>query len=60
MKKHGGKIVEGYPGDPKKVQPDVFVYTGLASAFRKAGFIEILRRSENRPIMRCVIEDSRK
>jgi GNAT superfamily N-acetyltransferase len=53
VRKRGGKAVEGYPVDPKAGGvPDVFVYTGLASAFRKAGFKECLRRSETRPIMR--------
>ena len=55
-KKKGAKIVEGYPVEPKKGKmPDVFAYTGLASAFRKAGFEEVLRRSETRPIMRYFI-----
>jgi len=55
-KKHGAKIVEGYPVEPKKTKmPDVFAYTGLASAFRKAGFVEVLRRSETRPIMRYFV-----
>ena len=48
----GAKIVEGYPHDTKKATADVFVYTGLASAFRKAGFKEVVRRSKTRPIMR--------
>ena len=53
----GAKIVEGYPVDPRqKSSPDVFVYTGLSSAFEKAGFVEVLRRSETRPIMRYQIE----
>ena len=52
-KKHGARIVEGYPVDSATGrQPDVFVYTGLASAFRKAGFAEVARRSATRPIMR--------
>jgi len=55
---HGGKIVEGYPLEPKKGRlPDPFVYTGLVSTFRKAGFSEVLRRSETRPIMRYVIKE---
>jgi len=33
-------------------QPAPFVFTGLASAFKKAGFKEVLRRSEKRPMMR--------
>jgi GNAT superfamily N-acetyltransferase len=49
---NGGQIVEGYPTEPKKEQPDAFVYTGLASAFRQAGFKEVARRSTSRPIMR--------
>ena len=48
----GAKIVEGYPVEPKQEQADAFVYTGLASAFRKAGFKEVARRSPTRPIMR--------
>ena len=51
----GGRIVEGYPIEPEKKQADAFVWTGLASAFRKAGFKEIARRSETRPIMRYEI-----
>jgi GNAT superfamily N-acetyltransferase len=50
----GGEIVEGYPVDPGagRSQPDVFVWTGLASAFLTAGFTEVARRSPTRPIMR--------
>jgi GNAT superfamily N-acetyltransferase len=49
----GGKIVEGYPVEPRNDKmPDVFAWTGLASAFLKAGFVECARRSETRPIMR--------
>jgi len=49
----GAKIVEGYPVEPKKdPMPDVFAWTGIASAFRKAGFKEVARRSPVRPLMR--------
>ena len=55
-KKKGAKIVEGYPVEPKKDKyPATFAYTGLASAFLKVGFVEVLRRSETRPIMRYFI-----
>lgn len=40
----------------KKMQPDTFMWTGLASAFRNAGFKEILRRSATRPIMRYYVK----
>jgi len=56
VREQGGKIVEGYPVEPKKDQmPDVFAFHGLASAFLKAGFKECLRRSETRPIMRYYV-----
>ncbi len=52
----GARILEGYPVDPKGNQtPDVFAYTGLFSAFLQAGFHEVARRSETRPIMRFAI-----
>lgn len=51
----GARIVEGYPVDPPKALPDVFVWTGLASAFRQAGFTEAARRSNQRPVMRCLV-----
>ena len=51
--KQGGKIVEGYPVEPKKDKTaDVFAWTGLASFFKKSGFVECARRSDTRPIMR--------
>jgi GNAT superfamily N-acetyltransferase len=51
--RHGGEVIEGYPVEPRKDRaPDVFVFTGLAAAFRSAGFEECARRSETRPIMR--------
>jgi len=54
---HGARVVEGYPIEPKKDSaPDIYAFTGMASAFRKAGFVEVLRRSETRPIMRYFIK----
>ncbi len=53
-RERGARVVEGYPVEPKAgAKPDTFVYHGLASAFRAAGFAEVARRSETRPIMRC-------
>jgi GNAT superfamily N-acetyltransferase len=52
-RKRGARIIEGYPVDSKTGRmPDPFVYTGLISTFRSAGFEEVLRRSPTRPIMR--------
>lgn len=57
VRERGGKIVEGYPVDAERELPDVFVYHGTAAAFQKAGFVEVARRSETRPIMRFFIGD---
>ncbi|NIO04079.1 MAG: GNAT family N-acetyltransferase [Proteobacteria bacterium] len=57
-KKQGGKLLEGYPVEPRKDRiPAAFAWTGLESAFRRAGFVEIARRSETRPIMRFTISE---
>jgi GNAT superfamily N-acetyltransferase len=57
VRESGGRIVEGYPVEPKKIGiPDLFAYHGLASMFRTAGFKEVARRSETRPMMRYVID----
>jgi GNAT superfamily N-acetyltransferase len=54
---HGAKIIEGYPLEPKTGNiPDAFAYTGLVSAFEKAGFVEVARRSATRPIMRYYVK----
>lgn len=51
---HGARIVEGYPIDPNgRTQPAVFVWTGLASSYEKAGFREVARRSKAKPIFRA-------
>jgi GNAT superfamily N-acetyltransferase len=56
VRERGGKILEGYPVEPKSApMPAVFAWTGLASAFIKAGFKEVERRSPTRPIMRCEV-----
>jgi GNAT superfamily N-acetyltransferase len=49
---HGARLVEGYPYEPPGRLPGPFVWTGLAAAFRAAGFTEVARRSATRPIMR--------
>jgi hypothetical protein len=55
-KKNSAKIVEGYPIEPKKGKwPDVFVWTGVPSAYLKAGFKEVHRGSPTRAIMRYFI-----
>ena len=56
----GAQVVEGYPTDTKgQAQPAPFVWTGLPSAFLKAGFVEVARRSPARPIMRRTLRSKR-
>jgi len=53
VRQRGGTLLEGYPHDPSDDgQPAPFVWTGLRSAFARAGFREVARRSPKRPIMR--------
>jgi GNAT superfamily N-acetyltransferase len=51
-KSQGATIVEGYPSVTSKRYADAFVWTGLDSAFIKAGFAEAVKRSPARKIMR--------
>jgi hypothetical protein len=53
VRSQGGSMIEGYPVDPvKKPYPAAYAWTGFAGSFRNAGFREVARRSETRPIMR--------
>lgn len=57
VKSKKGRIIEGYPNEPKNDKmPPAFAWHGLASAFSRAGFKEVERRSETRPIMRLVLK----
>lgn len=55
----GARIVEGYPIEPSARTAAAFAWTGLASAFRAAGFREVARRSPTRPIMRRSVRPGR-
>ncbi len=58
--RHDARVVEAYPVEPKlDAMPPVFAFTGIASAFRQAGFREVERRSPTRPIMRRATESER-
>jgi GNAT superfamily N-acetyltransferase len=53
----GAQIVEGYPVAPRNpTMPDVFAWTGMLSTFQQAGFVEVARRSETRPIVRYSVD----
>jgi GNAT superfamily N-acetyltransferase len=58
--RQGATVLEGYPVEPSMAKmPDPFLWHGVPSAFRAAGFTEVARRSESRPIMRFRIQTSR-
>ena len=53
VRARGGAVIEGYPIDtPRERYPAVYAWTGFVQAFLDAGFEEVARRSETRPIMR--------
>jgi GNAT superfamily N-acetyltransferase len=54
-RRHGARIVEGYPSRSGKKQQDSIVYTGLVSAFQKVGFVQVAN-SKAKTIMRYTLE----
>lgn len=49
----GVPAIEGYPVEPRKeTMPAIYAWMGIASMFDRAGFTEIARRSETRPLYR--------
>jgi GNAT superfamily N-acetyltransferase len=56
-RKKGAKIIEGYPLDPSQSTLTGYVgFTGIASAFRTAGFVEVARPDHARRIMRYYVD----
>jgi len=52
----GATIVEGYPIDTgNSTVEDIYSFTGYLSTFKAAGFVEVARRSERKPIMRLYL-----
>ena len=57
----GASIVEGYPVDTHgKIYAPTFAFHGVVATFTAAGFHEVLRRSDRRPIMRRALAPARK
>lgn len=56
----GAPIVEAYPVDTRggTVPGSTQGYMGLISAFRRAGFVEVARRTPRQPVMRYMIKRS--
>ena len=57
---YGQHTVEGFPVDPASGQTAGAdnAMTGIASAFREAGFTEVARRKKDRPAMRRTVADA--
>lgn len=59
-RKKGARIVEAYPVAPgPNGMPDVWAWTGLESAFVRAGFREAARRSPRRAVWRLTLSRAR-
>jgi ribosomal protein S18 acetylase RimI-like enzyme len=57
----GAEAVEGYPVEARRdTMPDIYAWMGLAEMFEEAGFVEIARRSETRPIYRLRLDQPEK
>jgi GNAT superfamily N-acetyltransferase len=54
-KKYRAPALEAYPYDSDKPRGNAAAYTGVASTFIKAGFVEVARRAPERPIMRYAL-----
>jgi len=56
VRRQGGKLVEGYPIVPGSAKlPDPFAWTGVASAFHKAGYQDFAKPSKSRRIVRIQV-----
>lgn len=54
---NGAEAIEGYPVEPRKdAMPEIYAWMGIASTFEDAGFSEIARRSETRPLYRLILD----
>jgi GNAT superfamily N-acetyltransferase len=52
-RQQGAHILEAYPVEPKDANaPAPFIFPGVASTFRQAGFVEVARRAPPRPNIR--------
>lgn len=54
-RKRGARLVEACPHDGEAKKDAASLYVGSASVFRRAGFTEVARRKQDRPLMRLVL-----
>lgn len=55
----GARVVEAYPIDARQALPAAFAWWGLRSSFDAAGFVEVVRRSATRSVVRRALSPSR-
>ena len=56
---NGASVIEAYPLDPSVAPVSVDAgYHGLVAAFKRAGFVEAVRRTARQPVMRKVLRAS--
>ena len=55
-RKAGARAVEGCPIEPAARMDVTSLYVGHKSVFERAGFKEVARRKDNRPLMRLVLK----
>ena len=53
---NGARAIEGYPVDAAGRLASWDLFTGTPAAFRDAGFVEVARRLERRPVMRLLLD----
>lgn len=53
---NGARIVESYPFDNQQGVRSSAAYMGVVPVYHEAGFVEVIRRSPRRPIMRKYIK----
>lgn len=49
---HGAPALEAYPIDKQVPGADAWLWNGAMSMYRKAGFVEVVRRRPERPVVR--------
>ncbi len=58
-RENGARVIEACPMDTQGRSDPISLYVGRASVFERAGFKEIVRRKETRPLMRLMLRKRR-
>jgi predicted GNAT family acetyltransferase len=58
-RENGARVIEACPMDTQGRSDPISLYVGRASVFERAGFKEVMRRKETRPLMRLMLRKRR-